>query len=184
VGDSRSLTSLISCRWLASSRLMSVGTLKAIILYVRVRNSAFDPIKSHSFLWLSTSLSQVAAASESASTTAPPPLVLVIDLSFPVGILSSARKLFSSFLSLGVSRCESFEFLIPSIKNCLALIPSLAAILGSACAGGFRVLFIELGLIQSWTTKKIRSASTVPFRSIRHKLFFFIKKNSDKSRKN
>jgi hypothetical protein len=32
--------------------------------------------------------------------------------------------------------------------------------------------------------KDVADLYTVPFRSIRHKLFFFIKKNSDKSRKN
>ena len=33
-------------------------------------------------------------------------------------------------------RCESLDFLMPSMRNCLACIPSLAVIFGLVCGGG------------------------------------------------
>ena len=49
----------------------------------------------------------------------------------------SEMILFSSVFNCRVLRLKSFECLIPSSKNCCALMPSLAAISGLACAGGF-----------------------------------------------
>ena len=61
---------------------------------------------------------------------------LVIDRILPVVSPMSVRILLSSVFNCTVSRCESFEFLMPPKANCLAFIPSLAATLGFACAGG------------------------------------------------
>lgn len=130
------LASHISSRWLLSSGLMAMGTLKAIILNDLFRNSAFDPMTSHICLWLVIFESQVAASSLSASITVPPFLVLATERILPVVSPSPVIISFSSVLSWVESKWDSLEFLIPSIKNCLALIPSLAAILGFACAGG------------------------------------------------
>ena len=50
------------------------------------------------------------------------------------------RILLSSDLSCKLSRCESSESFIPSIRTYLALIPSFAANFGLACAGGLIML--------------------------------------------
>ena len=81
---SRLFASQISSRWSESFGFMASGTLKAMMLYDLFRNSAFDPILSHIFLWLSWFDSQVAVSSFSASMMMPPLLVLVTDRILPV----------------------------------------------------------------------------------------------------
>lgn len=68
--------------------------------------------------------------------TVPPPLMLTVERILPV-IPRSETILFSSSFNCMVSKWENFEFFMPSIRYCLALIPSLAATRGFACAGGF-----------------------------------------------
>src|ERR1700678_3651414 len=115
---------------------MPKGTLKAITLYDLTLNSAWDPSFSHSFFWFNKFESQLAAPSESPPLPVPPFLELTTARILPVGIPSSDKILLSSTFSWIVSKCENLESLIPWIRNCLALMPSLAAILGFAWAGG------------------------------------------------
>ena len=115
---------------------MASGMLNAITLYVLIRNSVLEPIASQSSLWISLLDSHLAAVSLSISIMVLPLLVFVTEWSFPSGIPISVSNLLSSVFSCTESKCENFEFFIPSIANCLAFMPSLAATLGFACAGG------------------------------------------------
>ena len=65
-----------------------------------------------------------------------PFLVLVIDWIFCLFRPISYKILFSSALSCNVLRWANLDCLMFSIRNCLAFMPSLAAILGLACASG------------------------------------------------
>ena len=83
VDSSRLLASHISIRWSLSSGFRARGTLKAIIINVLFRNSAFAPILSHIVCWLSWFASQLAVSSFSVSTTIPPLLVLLTERILP-----------------------------------------------------------------------------------------------------
>ena len=133
---SMSLASHISMQWFSSLGSMASETLSAIMLKVLVWNWVFLPIFPQIFFWLSVFVVHVADASESILIVVFPFLVLVSDRIFPVLRPISYKILFSSALSFNVSRCANFDCLMPSIKNCLAFMPSLAAILGLACASG------------------------------------------------
>ena len=76
------------------------------------------------------------ASSDSISTSAPPFRSLLTDLILTLSAPKSPKILLSSVLSRNTSVWENFVLEIPSSRNCLALIPSLAAILGFACGGG------------------------------------------------
>jgi len=136
VSGPRSLASAISSRWSLLVGSMASGTLNTMMLNILDRNCVFAPNASHNLFWLLVSDIHVAASSESISTMVPPLFTLVIDRTLPVARPNSDISLLISALSWSVSRWENFEFFSPSMRNCLALMPSLAAIRGLACAGG------------------------------------------------
>ena len=113
---------------------MLSSALKAMTLYTLVRKEMPSPSFPHSSTLLITSVSQAARGSESTSIKDPPPLrsdLCVSDLTFPSLAPSSRKALFIFAL-----RCGRSLYFVPSIRNCHALMPSLAASLGFACGGG------------------------------------------------